>query len=364
MIRHGDCSMIVGNRPARERRDTVLSFLNSLFSSTRQSSDGPDRALVEAAIERVVDATDPRLRAFPNYAKRLYAGVECSLSHIQSIIDGLPEPVEISNRTFGDDARLRTFFASPARMREAIGSAPSVVDFMASKKGLLPEYIIGLLAPRMTESRTLGMELRGDQVRRDVLQQVVDFSDYRFFGAAGSESEARDGMKERAFDYLAELALQRMTNQKEKRSELERQRRLLQRKLDAMQAGNWGLEGMLAEQEIDHPDYQSLGQKIEEVEAELMKMPCSQAGLEQRFECINATLKRPQEGLAMRPLKLHVDAMLVKVKDPETASSEPMELTELYSSSGRRRIVLFGYFPRAELPPKKDFFAEAGRYLG
>ena len=73
----------------------MLSFLNSLFTSATQSSDGPDRALVEAAIERVVDATDPRLRAFPNYAKRLYAGVECSLSHIQSIIDGLPEPVEI-----------------------------------------------------------------------------------------------------------------------------------------------------------------------------------------------------------------------------------------------------------------------------
>ena len=342
----------------------MLSFLSSLFTSTRQSPGGPDRALVEAAIERVVDATDPRLRAFPNYGKQLYAGVESSLVHIQSLIDGLPEPVEISGRTFSSDARLRTFFSSPARMQEAIGSAPSVVDFMANRKGLLPDHIFGLLAPRMTERKALGMELRGEQVRRDVLQQIVDFSDYRFFGAAGSESEARDGMKERAFDYLAELALQRMANLKEKRSELERQRRLLQRKLEAMRAGNWGLEGMLAQQEIDHPDFHSLGQKIEEVEAELMQLPCSQAGLEQRFDCINATLKRPEDGLAMRQLKLHVDAMLVKVKEPDTASAEPMELTELYSSSGRRRIVLFGYFPRAELPPEKDFFEEAGRILG
>ncbi len=139
----------------------------------------------------------------------------------------------------------------------------------------------------------------------------------------------------------------------------------MQRKLDAMQAGNWGLEGMLARQEIGHPDYHSLGEQIEKVEAELMNLPCSQAGLEQRFDCINATLKCPEDGLAMRQLKLHVDAMLVKVKDPDSASSEPMELTELYSSSGeRRRIVLFGYFPRAELPPEKDFFQEAGRYLG
>ena len=48
-------------------------------------------------------------------------------------------------------------------------------------------------------------------------------------------------LKERAFDYLAEMALQRMANMKEKKSELESQRRLLKRKLDAMQAG-YGIE--------------------------------------------------------------------------------------------------------------------------
>ena len=160
------------------------------------------------------------------------------------------------------------------------------------------------------------------------------------------------------------VALQRMANVKEKRSELERQRRLLQRKLDAMQAGNWGLEPMLAKQELDHPDYASLGQQIEAVEAELMTMPCSQAGLEQRFDCINAVLSRPEDGLSLREIELHLDAMSVKVTDPDLASSEPLRFKELVSGIGRTRIVLFGYFPRAELPPEKDFFQEAGRYLG
>ena len=343
----------------------MLSFLSSLFASSDRQAGGIAPSMVEAAIERVVDATDPRLRGFPNYTRRLYAGVEQSLTHIQALVDGLSEPVEISRRTFSSDRRLRAFFSSPASMQEAVAKAPSVVDFLAKRRGPFPEYIYGLLAPVMTERQALGMELKGEHVRRDVLQQVVNFSDFRFFGAAGSEAEALDGIKERAFDYLAELALKRMANMKEKRSELERQRQLLQRKLDAMQAGNWGLEGMLAQQEIDRPDFHSLGQKIEEVEAELMQLPCSRTSLEQRFDCINATLKRPEEGLVMRPLKLHVDAMLVKVKDSDNASTEPMELTELYSSSGkRRRIVLFGYFPRAELPPEKDFFEEAGRYLG
>ena len=342
----------------------MFSFLNSLFASGDRQAGGMAPSMVEAAIERVVDATDPRLRAFPGYTKRLYAGVEQSLTHIQALIDGLSEPVEISRRTFSSDPRLRAFFASPASMQQAVANAPSVVEFLDKRRGPLPEYIYGLLAPEMRERQTLGMELKGEHVRRDVLQHVVDFSDFRFFGAAGSEAEAREGIKERAFDFLAELALKSMANLKEKRSELERQRRLLQRKLDAMQAGNWGLEPMLAKQELDHPDYASLGQQIEAVEAELMTMPCSQAGLEQRFDCINGVLSRPEDGLSLREIELHLDAMSVKVTDPDLASSEPLRFKELVSGIGRTRIVLFGYFPRAELPPEKDFFQEAGRYLG
>jgi hypothetical protein len=342
----------------------LLSFLSSLFSSADQPSEGLDRSLLEAAIERVVDATDPRLRMFSNYQKRLYPGVQRSVEHVQRLIDSLPQPVEISRRSFGTDPRLRAFFASPARMQEAIGSAPTLVEFLANRKGPYPEHIFGLLAPEMKERQALGIELSGDQVRRDVLQAVVDFSDHRFFGAAGSEEEARHELKQRLFDYLAELALKHILALEEKRSELEQERRLLQRKLDAMREGNWGLEPMLSHAGDDHLDHRSLGEQITAVENELMALPCSQANLEQRFDCINAVLERPEEGMSMRSIQLHVDDMSVKVKDLADAKSKPLELTEFFSSNGDRRIVLFGYFPRDELPPEKDFFKEAGRYLG
>ncbi len=342
----------------------MLRFLSSLFTSADKPSGAVDRSLVEAGVERVVDATDPRLRAFPGYRKRLSPAVERSVSHIQGLIDGLPEPVEISRRSFSDDPRLRAFFSSPGRMQEAIAQAPSVVEYLENRRGHFPDYIYGLLAPRMSERKVLGMELQGDRVRRDVLQEVVDFSNYRFFGAAGSEVEAREGIKRRAFDFLAGLALKRILHLREKRSELERQKRLLQSKLDTMQAGNWGLEPMLAGEEAEHPDYRTLEQRIGTVEADLMKLPCSKNGLEQRIECINAVLERPEDGINLRQIELHLDAMSVKVEDPATADDPPVRLTEFYSSSGEKRVALFGYFPRDELPPEKDFFKEAGRYLG
>jgi hypothetical protein len=61
---------------------------------------------------------------------------------------------------------------------------------------------------------------------------------------------------------------------------------------------------------------------------------------------------------------LQVDAMSVKVDAAADESTEPLQLTEVFSTSGDRRIVLFGYYPRNELPPETDFFKEAQRFLG
>ena len=342
----------------------MLSFLSSIFSVQDKSSDAPDESLVEAAIERVVDATDPRLRVFPDYRKHLYPGAQRSVAYVQGLIDGLPEPVEISRRSFSTDPRLRAFFASPDRMQQVIGSAPSLVEFLANCRGPYPEYIFGLLAPEMRERKSLGMELKGDRVQRDVLQEVVDFTDHRFFGAAGSEGEARNEMKKRAFDYLSVLALRRIVDVEEKRSELERQKGLLQRKLDAMRGGNWGLETEPSKEGGGHPDYRSLGEQISAVEDELMKLPCNKASLEHRFDCINAILEKPEEWLSLAPLDLHVDVMSLKVKDAADTASKPLELTKFRALNGGTRVALFGYFPRAELPPEKDFFKEAARILG
>jgi len=342
----------------------MLSFLSSLFSSADQPSEGPDRSLVEAAIERAVDATDPRLRMFSNYQKRLYPGVQRSVAHVERLINSLPAPVEISRRSFSTDPRLRAFFASPDRMQQVIGSAPTLVEFLANCKGPYPEHIFGLLAPEMRQRKALGMELQGDNVRRDVLQEVVDFSDHRFLGASGSEEEARREIMKRAFDHLAELALRRIVDVEEKRSDLERQKGLLQRKLDVMRGGNWGLETMASEAGGGRPDFRSLGEQISEVEGELMELPCNEASLENRFGCINAILEQPEDWLTLSRFDLNIDVMSLKVKDSADDESEPLQLTKFRALNGNTRVALFGYFPRAELPPEKDFFKEAERLLG
>jgi hypothetical protein len=81
----------------------MLHFLSSLFKPSGYEAGILDRELIEAATERAIDGTDPRLRALGNYRKRLHETVTLAAQHIIALVDGLPSPVEISRRAYGAD---------------------------------------------------------------------------------------------------------------------------------------------------------------------------------------------------------------------------------------------------------------------
>jgi hypothetical protein len=342
----------------------MFRFLSTLFSGATPAPGAPDRSLVETAIERLIDGTDPRLRGFLNYRARLYDPVAGAVRHVLELIDGLPAPVEISRAAYADDARLRAFFASPAQMREILRDAQSLQDAVHTPGVAASGRVFALLSMDMQERKMLGMELQGDQVRRDVLQDVVNFSNHRLVCASDSAAETGRQLELRAFDFLVEQALKRVLSSKEVRVELEYQRLLLQRKLDAMQAGDWGLSSMLTGTETRHRDRDQLEQQIAAVEEELAAHSDRPADIEDRFAMINAVMSEPAEWLAVREVPLRVDAMLVKREGPEDDAIPPISLTEVYSAGGESRIILPGYIPRDEIPPPTDGLDAARQLLG
>ena len=98
-----------------------------------------------------------------------------------------------------------------------------------------------LLAERV-ERNILGMDLVGDQVRRDVQQVAVSFTAHRLLDPTPSEAETRRQLKRRAFDHLLTLALTRIAEARVERADLTRQRDLLRRKLTALEHGGWRFE--------------------------------------------------------------------------------------------------------------------------
>ncbi len=341
----------------------MLEFLSSLFSSRDEERDRPDQALLEAAVERVVDGTDPRLRGFLNYRERLIDSVEKTVVYVIDFVDGLPGPVEISRNSFGEDPRIRTFFATAGQIGELCGGSNNVTEFLDGHRGLLPERIYTLLTMELHEHRRPGMVLQGGKVRRDVMQTVVEFGNHRCLGPTGSETKTRRELKKRAFDLIVQQALERIIEERGKRHNLRQQSRLLNRKLAAMKSGDWGLEPMLGHLETAHPDRGALTAEIGRIEGELEGMDSTPHTLEHTFDCINRVFDNPASHLWKQRIELDLGPMLVKVSDPAAKGVVHLELDEVHLGTGHRRIVQLGWFPAGELPERKDFLSEARRYL-
>jgi hypothetical protein len=342
----------------------MLDFLSSLFTPDTGRPGVLDKSLLERATERAVDGTDPRLRALGNYRKQLREPVELAVRHVMELIDGLPEATPLSRQGYSTDPRLRAFFASNDHLQEILGGSRVISQYLQGVPGLLPNEIFGTLTMEWQERNTLGMEQQGDRVLKDVPQITVNFFNHRFACLADNEEETRLEMKKRAFDYLLKLALEKIRAERGKRQELQRELRLLDKKLAAMKAGDWGFETMFAHEDEPAPDMDSLVAKIDAVEAELLVLGDASEGLEQSLEQLAEVLAQPARWLYRDEVDMRLDHMGVRTDASSSRPAEDLQLIGLFSASGERRIILPVRILRSELPERPDFFKQASRYLG
>jgi hypothetical protein len=209
----------------------------------------------------------------------------------------------------------------------------------------------------------LGTEQHGEILRRDVKQVAVSFFDHRFGAPAGSEADFRWELKKRGYDYLLEVALKTIISTRGKRQDLKREQHLLNRKLEAMKAGNWGLEGMFVDDDTEPNDPAALEAQIDSVETELLEVGSDTESLQRSLDELAEVLGQPAHWLSRRELTMRLNYMGIRVEENAGEASNLLDLLELYSASGEHRIALPGYIPRTDLPERPDFFKEAQRYL-
>jgi len=342
----------------------MLNFLSSLFTPDTGKSGVVDKALIEQATERAVEGTDPRLRALGNYRRQLREPVELAVSYIIELVDGLPQAVPLRGKGYSSDPRLRAFFASNDHLQEVLVGFRTISDYLQGLSGPPPQEIFGLLTLEWKERNTLGMEQQGDRVRRDVQQVTVNFFNHRFACPADNESGTSLELKKRAFDYLLELALEKILAARGKHQQLKREQRLLNKKLEAMKAGDWGLESMFSPGDEPAPDPGDLAAKIDAVESELLELGAVGGGLEQSLEQLAEVLAQPAHWLYRDEVCMRLTHMGIKTDASSNEPANDLRLIGLFSASGERRIVLPVRLLRNELPERPDFFKQASRYLG
>jgi hypothetical protein len=339
----------------------MLNFLQSIFSNAKPS-DGPDERLITAAIERVIDGTDPRFRAAGGYRKVLRLPVTRAVEHVIALVDRMPPPVEISTARFAADPRLRAFFVSVDHLRETVSFSEDLQKFLRNPPPLPEGTIHCLLTLDREERGVLGMALRGGTVSKDVAQIVVNFTHHRLVGMAPNADEMRWELKKRAFDHLIQTALAHLTATREESERLSRRRRLLGKKLAALHAADLGIDALMKPSGSPAAGPNDIDRELAGIEAELAALETDITTLDGQLASIAASLGEPEQHLRVEVTSLTLDPMGVRLEGDAAANVAPIQLAELVSGE-RRRVMLPGYVIRAELLPPRDFIAEAQRRL-
>lgn len=344
----------------------VLRLLQSLFSATPDPAGKFDPALIRAAIERVVDGTDPRLRMVRHYRKKLWTAVERSIEYVTELVDALPPPVEIRSHSFMTDPRLRALFTSTRHLQEIL-SFGNELHHYRQRIGGLPTDLYAMLRTERIEKTVLGIALEGNMIRRDVPQITVNFHNHHVAFPAGSETKTRREVKKRAFDYLIETALDRLVAVRTQKQQLEQQQRqLLQRKIKLLRGANTALEPLLDPHTADLSTPASIDKRLREIEVELGRIRADSATLDDHLAKVVVTLREPEKHLRLDRVSMTLDHMNIKADKNSSRNTSMLTFDDVLLGKGRRITTMFIRFPSDEILPRPDFFDEANRllYLG
>lgn len=334
-----------------------MNLFQSIFGGRETIGRYPE-GLIDMAIERAVDGTDPRMRLVLGYRKRLREPVMHAIDQVVALVDAIPAPVAAGPDGYRNDFRLAALFASINDMLQVFGRDRALSDYLSGVEGRGAERVTALLLARREERNILGMDLVGDQVRRDVAQVAVSFSGHHLLEPRASEEESRQFLKRRAFDHLLTLALAEITDARVERADLKRQRDLLVRKLQAMKRGTLSLD----RPEASQAEGAGLQAELDDVSRQLQGLGADTHVLKVHLEVLARRLGEAERQVWWDGIELWLGPMNIR-QDPADPSARRIVLQEMHSARAGHAVMLPVAIAPQDLPRREDFVSEAERYL-
>ena len=163
---------------------------------------GEERAAPELlpAIERAVCAVDPLLKQSGGYPENYRKPVMAAWDYSRSLAASVPGPVVINLESYAKDTLVHALFPSADFITDAFGSSVALRDY--HRKFPAAGELYAMMGMRRFEKTTVGMELSGEVIQRDVVQKVVYFTSHTIENPAPNEEQARDQAALSFFDSL------------------------------------------------------------------------------------------------------------------------------------------------------------------
>ncbi len=173
---------------------------------------------IRSAIDRLIDGTDPRLALLPGAHDKLSAGMADTLDYLASLSWQDIEPVDLSLRGYATDKRLGLLFASPLSMLQALKASPVLTSFFQSASQ--GDEAWALMGMQCSESARFGMSEQNGEVRSDVAQVVVSFSQHRLMMPSPTREQLMRHASQRGLEVLIAVVARRLAMLQQQRLDL------------------------------------------------------------------------------------------------------------------------------------------------
>jgi hypothetical protein len=333
----------------------MLKLLRAIFGAPHSASEREHDRLVQAAIDKVVEGTDPRFAAIGGYRKKLREPVERSIEYVRGMTRTFREPLEVSRRAFASSHQVHAFFSSVGQLQEAFSLSQPVREFLATPDGRRLEHFYAGLAMQRDEKRVFTPQLVGEQVQHDVARTAVNFTEHRIVIPASTTEALHREFMERAFFTLVECALRRLAAVGVRKHELERARALLRAKRRALDSRALGMGPLASGVHASAQSVPAIEAELLATERELQSIAVSAGTLEGQLDRVVEVLSHPQQHVSLAWASSRVTPMGFVADANSAESAAEVAYMDIEIVGVRRFVGRFVRYPRADILPLERF---------
>ena len=143
-----------------------------------------------SAIERAVSLVEPQLKHSSQYPKAFRKPVRTALEYAHNLAYSVPGPIAVNLDSYAHDAYVHAIFPSMDHVSDAFRASHAIQDYL--RENPATDEIYALMGMRRREKATMGIELSGEVIQRDVPQNVVYFISHTIVDPAPTEQQVRN----------------------------------------------------------------------------------------------------------------------------------------------------------------------------
>jgi hypothetical protein len=325
---------------------SLSRFAAALFGGAAAEPDGAiEPALLDDAIDAIVDAVEPRLKLLPRYRKRVAPAATRTIRFLRTLAPAFSEPVALLPAGWSSNEFLKGLFVSADALTSVLMRSSALRKFFADRANVRYETAYGVLAMRREERNVLASALIDGELRSGVARTTLGFADHRIVALAGEAAAMRRRTGELILERLATLALERVVATRERATALETRVSLLATQLRMLK-----LKAAGRELTPDEPDPAAAIAKIERELSDKAKerndAKANLATLDYSIEQIDAVLGDPERHAGLDVMRLRVSHSGYKLDAQSTEPGTDLVLNELWIGSALRVVVVPVAIPR------------------